>query len=1526
MAPIKPVRNTTSSDHIHKAKVQKTSTDHASTRPRLQAINQDYSDLDEQIHQAAHIIGLPNNWNTIEEQEARADIIRHLVRARAEWVLRWILDKLKDEAEAGRGARGHPAAWQLLGWMIHVLPVSRSAPHLRDASLPTILERALFEQLEADSNASSAQSGSLAHASNASDSSDDSSKGTSPSRKRKRGAVDTASSSRARANSVGQNRLFHAVKAVISIVMALATTHESAHDTTQAELMKMVLRTDSAQASRILRFWLATVRELLVTLPAQPVSTPSLEKYLDLSLVSDIWELRNVDSKDEPGASADEFSTECLVPTLALLETLKSLRKQSAIQSFTIALDRALQTLDKLLARHLLAPSRAAFLADASTEATKPGSREATALAGNLEPLRAKLLQAAQIEDAGDALPAGFALLFNAVSHLLDLAIRASPSRSPKGRLAEKPWIQATFTSLAACAGCTLDAPPEFVIRETAVAALDGALRVLHVHNVNINSELLKTIFWYYGGVKYPERQEKRVHWSLIATLIELDSSVFVAEPKANAKSSQDSPTDLAEFLFERISSTEFTGSGFGNHGLQIQDNPQHGDSRTATEVICSTGRTTVLERIIVPLMTAFIRNRNLLGFLRRWDHQLVRSYRYDNRKALAERRDHIWEARALNKALSEVFEQSLTQGQIATLIEEHAIRMTELGNAMEAGSKENVNVKRFAGYKKAASSVVIIPAILQSVQTDETITMLRPHLKSLLLSYTTWVQDDRYSSHSRLSHSWLTLCQLLVKLWPIELHDSPSKQQTQVHPLIERALKDISTVPKERAGRRTDSSARAAAMLFLLNICNYLRTVPGSETVVRTSLEKITKSLSSDRLDGEDQCKVVELFCTYFVDLVGHLDATSCETSLSSILEKLSEFDYNTADTMSSSLSQSIINDGSATLKKTYYTTLVAALSRESEGRQHQMAVKAISYIHPGALSREQREAILDRAITLIGSKSIATTELISIATHLMEAPNATAKVSTDNDVVFDLAEKLHQYGKETPATLQLLRQLTRLVLGHMIPNQAQAQNKTFLKGFAEKLDVIATASKKCSAARLSILRATILAQKQTTLLDPLQYVELLKHCLTDGGSGDTASLLEILDAFNELPSFTLQALNIYDTTRAWLRIWVNDNSELESYMASSNQSPVEVAKYVARLHTTIAKYKLYPNVKYLVNLTLRIVREPLTDGVKTTIHEAVKDALTLLPFWEQLDLMPVLAQVVDPVNRATSHRILSDLVATLHDKVESNAELKQRQLALLPGLCALLAKSPDYECFNALMNSINTILNEKPALASQYSIECVLSVLVKLTSRSSPVLSVEHASDIYSRLCETSRLILLVHRGRLGGRFHILLPLLQGLLFCLFIPNISRSGALPAWLRTVTLTDPIRLTSTNATQLSRLLSTLCNPPQSSITKAHQHHASRKSKDLNDPVRAARDKAGHFLYPFLASFCRFQLSGRLDAGVREKLMPGIWEVVGTAGLHKEALDAMFAGLGRSERDVWRNVWGGWEGVHRRRQVIGHGE
>ncbi|KAH3913270.1 hypothetical protein HBH56_113840 [Parastagonospora nodorum] len=1489
----------------------------APTRPRLQSVNQDFSDLDEQIRQVAHIIRLPPNWADIRDKTTRAAALRHVVGARAEWVLRWTLDKLGNETHAGTKARATPTTWQLLECMMHVLPVSRSAPHLRDAAFPSILERALLENFDKDRNdlndpAFPAEED--VHSRNTSESSETVCDDTQLSRKRKRGSPGVSPSQSTASASSTPLLLFTAIHALLRHITGVAN---APHDNTQTELMKMVLRADSAQASRIVKFWLVAVQNLVETMAARDIHSAPLVALVDLSVVFDIWELRMLDAADPTGSSPEDFANECMVPTLRLSETLRSLRADMTEPESSKALDLAVQALDKSLTSHILVPARSTFFSQAHASAKADSTRRgASVLSTSLGPLRAILLRIAQIEDAGEVVPPHMASLSKAIGHLLDLAIRVSPSRTPKSRLAERPWIQAVVLSLAECVGCSLEGPPDFVTTKSAAAALQSALEILHSQNVNIDSAILREIFWYYCGVKYPQQEERQVKWTLIAALVELDASIFTTESRSTSGSSKEQHADLTEVLFDQISDTEFKGVGFKDTRSRLETTTVDAAVARASN---QESREFILGRIVNPIMSAFSRNRNMLGFVRRWDDQLVKSYRFENRKALKEKPEFIWEDRVLTNALSSVFEQSLTQGQIVGLIEEHVTRLEDLSGALAVQDNEDVRVRKLAAFKRASSSAIIIPAILQSTQSDDTLAALQQQLHSLFDLYATWVQDERFGAYTRLSLSWFSLCLLLDKLWLIDLHASSQLQQEGLYPLLEQATKDLSTSRSESSRRKVDSSARAIAMLFSLKACNKLQTVPGSEEIVQEALRRVMKSFYASQLNESELSRTAEQFCACFVQLLSHLDAQVARDSILTMFNRLSIPNGNIHDHISGLLAQAVFAHDSSALHNAYSYALSDALQEGDSDPLHRIAVHDLLHIRPSALPRDKREAILDRLSVLLTLGTVVPDDLLSAMAQLMVIPNASARLSTDGAVIFDIALQLQQRGAISSTALQQLQLLCQRMLAHIIPNQSQAQSRALLGEYQKKLNTLTQATKKVSPTGLAILRATILEQKDSQLLSVKQYVSLLKQCLADDGTDgkDTASFEHVLDAFEELSSTLLGDSASLKATTSWLRAWVKDNADLDSYITSSQLGSIEVADYVARLHRLVAKYRLYSDVKWFVALTVKMLCGPLADEQKRKALATTLEVFAPLERAEKLSIVSLLTDVDDSYARAASYTVLQVLVSTLPDNLSTDVILKQNQLAILPKLCGMLIEVSDAACFNALMDSINTLLNHSTAVATQHSIECVLGVLVKFTSRTSPALPYDQASQIFTRLCETSRLVLLVHRSKTGGRSHILLPLLQGLLFCLFMPTSARSGALPMWLRSNT-SQAVCLASTDAAHYSRLLSTLCNPPQSSISKAHQH--SRKSKDLIDPVKAARERTSHFLYPLLASFCRFQLSGRLVPAIRAKMLPGLWELISTASLHKEELDAMFAGLSRSEKDVWRSLWGEWESVHGRKE------
>ncbi|EOD44744.1 Nucleolar 27S pre-rRNA processing Urb2/Npa2 [Neofusicoccum parvum] len=237
----------------------------------------------------------------------------------------------------------------------------------------------------------------------------------------------------------------------------------------------------------------------------------------------------------------------------------------------------------------------------------------------------------------------------------------------------------------------------------------------------------------------------------------------------------------------------------------------------------------------------------------------------------------------------------------------------------------------------------------------------------------------------------------------------------------------------------------------------------------------------------------------------------------------------------------------------------------------------------------------------------------------------------------------------------------------------------------------------------------------------------------------------------------------------------------------------------------------------------------------------------------------------------------------------------------------------------FHAALNCVDTILREKHWLVSQWAIESIIDSLARLASSSGPELPSEQSDAIYSRLCSTTHLIISLHRTRLGGRFHVLMPLLQNLLRCLFTPDQSRHNAAttspqpPPWLSAA----PAPLTPTHASAFARLVTTLCNPTVSAVKGLGGHQRKRPAAttttaELVDETKKAREYAGQYVPALIASFCTLTLhGGRIGPETRAALMPALYACADVVGI--EALRAMNAGLAAGERAVWRGVYADWK-------------
>src|SRR6266480_898345 len=119
----------------------------------------------------------------------------------------------------------------------------------------------------------------------------------------------------------------------------------------------------------------------------------------------------------------------------------------------------------------------------------------------------------------------------------------------------------------------------------------------------------------------------------------------------------------------------------------------------------------------------------------------------------------------------------------------------------------------------------------------------------------------------------------------------------------------------------------------------------------------------------------------------------------------------------------------------------------------------------------------------------------------------------------------------------------------------------------------------------------------------------------------------------------------------------------------------------------------------------------------------------------------------------------------------------------------------------------------------------------------------------------------ILAGHRLKLRGRFHLVIPLMQNLLRCLFLPKRSTENkaeahvTIPPWL-----SFDIVAAAPYATAYAQLLCMLCDPTASSVAIPRNRHR----QELTPATAKARRIAGQYLPHLLKEYIQCQLRYRL--------------------------------------------------------------
>lgn len=1039
--------------------------------------------------------------------------------------------------------------------------------------------------------------------------------------------------------------------------------------------------------------------------------------------------------------------------------------------------------------------------------------------------------------------------LCESLPKLLDVALRCVPMTTSRQRSKERPWVEHIFQELLAC----LDVDGKLVSQK----ALSGMLQIVGTR-ASLPGTTLKDLVQRYSGLAQSKKTSS-VDFEMIAEVVALDATVFV-DPV------------MADQLFPALTQTSKKGSH------------SNADEKAL-----------LTESITKPVMRAFATSRKLENFVLRWYQQLQT---IEDSKTWT-----VWTQ--LDDLLEELLEVHLTMEQIEQLFDtlRSAIQVSS-----EKSSKEDSSVE------SQRADAVLLHALLKGARSDELIQKLQTRVGDLFDAVLVLVESSKIKA---IPIEVWNLLSLTFKLW----FPTWAAKQTE-RDLVSRKAQYL--LSNKAVGRimKASTSGKGAdlAEAFVGLLCTYLQSYEGCHDLASSLAARLAKAttdtISPVFLAFPDQMLILgkegrqDLIEKFVTSAIG---SSSTQAEITPQYQELAAF----------------INTAAASSNTKLADEVIAAVLKATDSDEDTV-LDLLLQTPASTLARGQRERILNWATGLDYSSGTEArlTKRYAVMVRLMQLPNASANLCTDAQIIWNLcrgpsASKKSRSGKEKkPAAgratskvnmLAMLEELTRSLCTYLLATQDQERSRTVLEAFIKRVIKEMESTEDLSTAsygRLVMIKAivqltdsgvgkSVFSQLAGDATVPLKaFSELLLK--------DTQTSVKALKKQEDMEQTVVSSKVLFE-----LLVCFRRSGFLGANLATEDKALVKLCnKILAKSSGHDATESTSTGTNHLLVPAFRLLAHISGFEACTSLGEALlgssispKDRRLLIEELKRIakesqtsEQLSVLKKVIPSAQDASTQGIVilqNALAAVSRDSIAKDEQgIHELYLRLLD----TLRQTKDFATYTAAIACLLTIIRDKPFILNQHLTEATLQAIQSL-ARSSPAERL-----IYLDLCSLLSALLLHHRARLQGRFHLLTATLQSLQSRLFVPTKPNADS----------SDRRILAPRHARAYTRLLTLFCNP----LTRTHNNSASGASKHSNliDESRRARAHVGQYVPTLLHGFCAQILSGTLAEGVREALTPGLWAVVEAMEVQSpDAIKALSAGMNNSERAVLRSVYDDWK-------------
>ncbi|KAL3428237.1 Urb2/Npa2 family protein [Phlyctema vagabunda] len=1436
---------------------------------RLVQLEKDSAPFNDQLAEAAKFVGedidhVGRDSSSEEYLSGTAKVA--LLHGREEWLLRWLVKKL--QAPKDDIPRKTPASWRLLKHVLQIIPLPNAARVLNERKFMTILQQTLEiakKELETRSATEVTVESSSAN------------KKPKTSKKRKHtGELVVQDGQNA---SDGSMELPYALSDVMSTILHLTkegntNSNEGSFNSFSAEYMKSVIRTSAEESAKILGLWLS-VSSVVVGSLGQTDNSKA-KGWLQPFVTA--WELHTPSSD-----STAQFSLHTTRPLLSLL---------GSSQTAQLSEYGWIVELEELVARNIILPAKAA-----ASDVPVP-DKDAKHSEYTPDILR-DLTRASILFD-----PANASILFG-------IAIRSlQPHGVRRRRAQDETWLQKVFA--------TMVEPMPSQRTPTSAKALGDMIQSAIDHKVSLDLSTLRSIT---STLTFSGKAEL-FDWILLAKVIDLDANVLLI-PNEDA--------DLLSLVLGKLTTAPFSSSW---QLIQYQ----------------------VLDNVLVPLIKEFSRARDLTGFIKHWYAQLVESERQRSEQELDV--FSVWEEETLQSEFSKLLEASLTLQQILQVLDWLELEVKE--NAAAA----LVILEAIVGSitrEEIVDAVGLRPyeIMFESTSGKKVISELDERFRwrcwRVISRTLRWAND---STMNRFSAMWSK------KSSPFSLLQKTTFEGDLIRTKSEKTLGGLEELEKFRCV----CAVWAVGQCHERFKDAIRPTMTGLLTRLGLDTKRLRKDLYKSKAQnmGDDirnstdptlargygwmiwSClrfvtveypAVLGLYAGLkkeFKDLIlCIIYAASCSDGLLGISTPW----FTTNGPAFLQLWKSIIQNDYIHNQPEIIGQLIDILQsgdttlpvQGDTGSVALFAAQGLLELPLEVFSRKQREFIMTDWLQNDNTKS--STEQASFPpTHPVvlalrgkflrrfptyEVGNLTTRklnyeTNRDQGMSFQdlvhLGNGLSSQSRFPKVTLSIFAEIARLVLSHAMANLEQPPSRKYVSDAVQYLQEVkgekrspyvltklvevllkSLSTKTDSLAELDIITAAEFAETKKTFSKTLQH--RLKKSLGSGilADDDTIESLEMLCTLDALKSAGVDGAKFSKIIKNLDDLNLSKSSKL----STGKRLKVFTATYVPEVAEQILEVEQENDINSLSG--------------RMAIHD---QAIALTHGKDEKEKLQLLQKIIGDDQKGLEQ--LDTLLTARHiisacedSRATNDSDAGFNLSMAYSALSSQLLKTTSIRKLCLIIETMEMMLRLKGRALSQWNIDSTIGSVSILCSPSSPALSPLHSGTIYLHLCLLLRAILNSHRLKLQGHFHLVVQVMQALLRCLFTPlphtnnKILRSHAAPPWLLP---SHP--LTSTHASAYTRLVTLICDPSVSSVTR-FQHSS------LSSATDKAKKMAGQHMQFLLMTYIKLQLEMRMAPPVREKMVPGLYAVFDTTT--PELRRCISDGLDSSGRSVFGMLFRDWQ-------------